>query len=96
MQRIEVTWRIQRRLPRPGWEKKNISFYKNISVTKIFRLTLAQKYGYTLTSDQLEDSGEVKDPRQVFFGLEPGWIVSLADQCIYKPDDTELETVYKH
>jgi len=60
------------------------------------RLTLAQKYGYTLTSEQLEDTGEVKDPRQVFFGLEPGWIVSLADQCIYKPDDTELETVYKH
>jgi len=59
------------------------------------RLTLAQKYGYSLTSEQLEDAGEVKDPRQVFFGLEPGWIVNLADQCIYKPDDEHLETVYK-
>lgn len=28
----------------------------------------------------------VKDPRQVFFGLEPGWVVNLVDQTIIKPD----------
>lgn len=28
---------------------------------------------------------EVKDPRQIFFGLEPGWVVNLPDQSIIKP-----------
>lgn len=59
------------------------------------KLTLAQKYGYTLSSEQLDGDNEVKDPRQIFFGLEPGWIVDLTDQCIYKPKDEQLEEVYK-
>lgn len=32
-----------------------------------------------------------KDPRQVFFGLEPGWVVNLVDQTIIKPDVTHAE-----
>lgn len=27
----------------------------------------------------------MKDPRQPFFGLEPGWVVNLIDQTIIKP-----------
>lgn len=50
---------------------------------------LAQKYGYELP--KIEDDPqydmfcEVKDPRQIFFGLEPGWVVNLPDQTIIKP-----------
>lgn len=53
---------------------------------------LAQKYGYELP--RIEDDPKydmltaTKDPRQVFFGLEPGWVVNLIDQSIIKPDGT--------
>ena len=59
------------------------------------KVSLAQKYGYTLTDEQLNDVSEKKDPRQIFYGLEPGWIVNIADKCIYKPEDEELKDVYK-
>ena len=60
------------------------------------KVTLAQKYGYSLAPDQLEGgAAETKDPRQIFYGLEPGWIVSLADKCIYKPEDEQMQKVYK-
>jgi hypothetical protein len=35
-----------------------------------------------------------QDPRQVFYGLEPGWIVNLPDAAIYKPEDPRLKEVY--
>ena len=35
-----------------------------------------------------------KDPRQIFYGLEPGWIVNLPDKVIYKPEDKELNDLY--
>lgn len=50
---------------------------------------LAQKYGYELP--KIEDDPqykmfcEVKDPRQIFYGLEPGWVVNLQDKCIMRP-----------
>lgn len=50
---------------------------------------LAQKYGYELP--KIEDDPkyemfcEVKDPRQIFYGLEPGWVVNLPEQAIIKP-----------
>lgn len=50
---------------------------------------LAQKYGYELP--RIEDDPnyemftEVKDPRQIFYGLEPGWVVNLPEQLIIKP-----------
>lgn len=53
------------------------------------RLVLAQKYGYELP--KIEDDPDyefltrAKDPRQVFFGLESGWVVSLKDKAIIKP-----------
>ena len=58
------------------------------------RFVLAQKYGYELpeiTDDILLES---KDPRQVFFGLHPGWLINLADKEIYKPNDKELLDYY--
>lgn len=53
------------------------------------RQLLAQKYGYTLP--RIEDDPHyemltaIKDPRQIFFGLEPGWIVNLVEKTIMKP-----------
>lgn len=60
-------------------------------ILKPFSQVLAQKYGYTLP--KIEDDPDyemltaMKDPRQVFFGLEPGWVVNLVDQTIIKPDN---------
>ncbi|CAK1549987.1 unnamed protein product [Leptosia nina] len=62
------------------------------------RLRLAQKYGYEL--HVLEDDPnyemlcERKDPRQIFYGLEPGWVINLKDQCILKPKDSELQRFF--
>ncbi|CAG9854894.1 unnamed protein product [Phyllotreta striolata] len=61
------------------------------------RLVLAQKYGYTLPKldDQiLEMLKERKDPRQIFYGLHPGWVVNLTDKVILKPLDEELKEYY--
>lgn len=54
-----------------------------------FRLqVLAQKYGYELPKieddPQYEMFNETKDPKQIFFGLEPGWVVNLAERAIIK------------
>ena len=61
------------------------------------KLRLAQKYGYSLTEEQMAWAEEniKKDPRQIFLGLEPGWLINLSDSCIYKPEDEVLEEVYK-
>uniref|UniRef100_T1PIL0 Large ribosomal subunit protein uL15m n=1 Tax=Musca domestica TaxID=7370 RepID=T1PIL0_MUSDO len=52
------------------------------------RLVLAQKYGYELPKIEDDPQYEMltssKDPRQLFYGLEPGWVINLKDQCIIK------------
>lgn len=57
------------------------------------RLVLAQKYGYELPKIEEDPDYEfltrAKDPRQVFFGLESGWVVSLKDKTIIKPVKAE-------
>lgn len=37
-----------------------------------------------------------KDPRQIFFGLEPGWLINLKDRTVYKPSDQTLAEYYKN
>jgi len=60
------------------------------------RLILAQKYGYELPKNFTEEYLlEEKDPRQVFYGLHPGWLVNLADKEIYKPTEQEQLEYYK-
>ncbi|KAJ1530688.1 hypothetical protein ONE63_005554 [Megalurothrips usitatus] len=63
------------------------------------RLVLAQKYGYTLPKIEEDPDHEMltarKDPRQIFFGLEPGWVINLVDRIILKPTDPELKEYYK-
>jgi len=62
------------------------------------RLELAQKYGYKLilsSEEYIEKLYELlKDPRQIWFGLNPGWIVNLKDKCILKPVDELFESHY--
>ena len=35
-----------------------------------------------------------KDPRQIFFGLQPGWLVNLKDKAIFKPLDETVQKYY--
>lgn len=62
------------------------------------RLKLAQKYGYQLPELENDPNYNVllerKDPRQIFYGLEPGWVINLKDECILKPMDEELLRFY--
>lgn len=62
------------------------------------RVELAQKYGYILPNLNEDLKCEMlkarKDPRQIFFGLSPGWVVSLKDKVIIKPKDEEYQEYY--
>uniref|UniRef100_A0A2R8MSD3 Large ribosomal subunit protein uL15m n=1 Tax=Callithrix jacchus TaxID=9483 RepID=A0A2R8MSD3_CALJA len=62
------------------------------------RLELARKYGYILpdiTKDELfKMLCTRKDPRQIFFGLAPGWVVNMANKKILKPVHENLLKYY--
>lgn len=62
------------------------------------RIKLAQKYGYEVPDYDKDSNSQLfkqsKDPRQIFFGLSPGWIVCLADKVIIKPKDAEYEEYF--
>ena len=53
------------------------------------RSRLANEYGYELkdmfNDDEIEMLQMRKDPRQIFFGLEPGSIVNLEEEVVIKP-----------
>ena len=63
------------------------------------RIELAQKYGYELpdlSQDPMKDMLLMrKDPRQIWYGLEPGWVINLREKCVMKPTDEDLEEYYK-
>lgn len=63
------------------------------------REKLAQKYGYKLPDFESDPSKDMllqrKDPLQIFYGLEPGWIVNLQDRCILKPKDPDYLQYYQ-
>jgi len=58
------------------------------------RQVLAQKYGYQVPVYEEQLFAKQKDPRQIFYGLEPGWLISLGDKTIFKPNDQELQEIY--
>ncbi|XP_063306495.1 large ribosomal subunit protein uL15m [Pelobates fuscus] len=62
------------------------------------RKLLAKKYGYILpdiTKDELYHMlCTRKDPRQIFFGLAPGWVVNMSEKKILKPTDEQLLKYY--
>lgn len=63
------------------------------------RFVLAQKYGYTLPKLEEDPDYEMlterKDPRQIFYGLEPGWVINHHEKVILKPKDNELREYYQ-
>lgn len=64
------------------------------------RFKLSQKYGYVLPDlkqdpDSLAMMLERKDPRQIFYGLNPGWLVNMKDRKIYEPEDERLLEYYR-
>ncbi|XP_078254681.1 large ribosomal subunit protein uL15m [Rhinoraja longicauda] len=63
------------------------------------RLILAKKYGYILPDISKDVMYSMltmrKDPLQIFFGLAPGWVVSLPEKKIFKPSDEELCRYYR-
>lgn len=67
---------------------KNRGYLADPEAVSRERLVLAQKYGYELP--KIEDDpdfemlSEVKDPRQIFFGLEPGIVVNLKEKSIIR------------
>lgn len=62
------------------------------------RHKLAQKYGYRLPDIRLDPASNMllmkKDPGQLFYGLQPGWVVNLKDRIILKPKSPEHLELY--
>ncbi|XP_044279686.1 39S ribosomal protein L15, mitochondrial isoform X2 [Varanus komodoensis] len=62
------------------------------------RLELAKKYGYILPDITKDERFQMlsarKDPRQIFFGLAPGWVVNMPEKKILKPTDERLLKYY--
>jgi len=58
------------------------------------RAKLAESYGYDLPDITGDKDFEMlqmrKDPRQIFFGLSPGWLVNLAEGTVIKPEEEYL------
>lgn len=69
-------------------EAKNRGYLADPEEVSKHRLVLAQKYGYELPKIEEDPEAEMlqtkKDPRQIFFGLNPGWLISLNDRAIIK------------
>lgn len=67
---------------------KNRGYLADPEAISYERLVLSQKYGYELP--KIEDDPEFgmlcesKDPRQIFFGLEPGIVVNLKEKTIIR------------
>ena len=59
------------------------------------KASLADLYGYELPDLSKDKDFEMltmrKDPRQIFFGLSPGWLVNLADETVIKPEEEYLK-----
>jgi len=70
-------------------DPKNRGYLADPEAISHERLVLAQKYGYELPKIEedpdIEMLSQVKDPRQIFYGLHPGWVISVRDKAIIKP-----------
>nr|CAG4646496.1 EOG090X0BG9 [Macrothrix elegans] len=81
-------------------DPKNRGYLADPDLIAVERFKLAQKYGYELPDLKKDPNSlpmmlERKDPRQIFYGLNPGWLVNLIDKKIYEPDDEQLLEYYK-
>ena len=78
---------------------KNRGYLADPDLVAEERFKLAQKYGYVLPDLKADPTTlplmlERKDARQVFYGLNPGWLVNLRDKKIYEPDNEQLLQYY--
>jgi len=59
------------------------------------RARLAETYGYDLPDLGKDEDFDMltmrKDPRQIFYGLSPGWLVNLAEETVIKPEEEYLQ-----
>jgi len=77
-------------------DPKNRGYLADPQKVEEERQILAQKYGYQLADHSRNPIMNIrKDPRQVFFGLEPGWVVNLKDKQILAPTDPDLIQYYR-
>jgi large subunit ribosomal protein L15 len=77
-------------------DPKNRGYLADPQKVEEERQILAQKYGYKLPDHSRDPIMNIrKDPRQVFFGLEPGWVVNLRDRQILRPTDPDLNQYYR-
>lgn len=93
----------KRMLPPPNaidyyTDPKNRGYLADPAEVEKERFKLAQKYGYEIPEITDENKKKVlnmkKHKRQVFYGLEAGYVVNLRDKEILEPSDTELREYY--
>ncbi|XP_024061934.1 39S ribosomal protein L15, mitochondrial [Terrapene carolina triunguis] len=79
-------------------DAKNRGYLADPSNIPEARLELAKKYGYVLPDISKDELFQMlstrKDPRQIFFGLAPGWVVNMSEKKILKPTDERLLRYY--
>ncbi|XP_077094062.1 large ribosomal subunit protein uL15m [Siphateles boraxobius] len=79
-------------------DANNRGYLSDPAQVRAARERLAQKYGYRLPDTSADERFEMlaqrKDPRQIFFGLSPGWVVNMADKKILKPTDDKVLRYY--
>jgi large subunit ribosomal protein L15 len=77
----------------------NRGYLANPEQIRVERLKLAQKFGYELpdlVADPMREMlAKQKDPRQIWHGLEPGWVVNIKDKKVLKPVSQEWVDFYK-
>ena len=79
-------------------DAKNRGYLADPEQINEHRYELAQKFGYKLPDITKDPDYEMltmrKDPRQIWFGLEPGWVINVRDRTIIKPKDEDLLKYY--
>lgn len=79
-------------------DPKNRGYLADPAEVKKERFKLAQKYGYEIPEIQDEAKREMmklrKHKRQVFFGLQAGYVINLKDREILEPLDKDLRDFY--
>ncbi|KRZ90169.1 39S ribosomal protein L15, mitochondrial [Trichinella sp. T8] len=77
-------------------DPKNRGYLADPKKIKEARIETMQKYGFTLETDVEMDSEFAiqKTPLQIFYGLHPGWVISLTDESVLKPKDCDLVHYY--
>lgn len=79
-------------------DAKNRGYLADPDQVRQARQELAQKYGYVLPDISKDEMYQMlamrKDPRQIFFGLAPGWVVNMAEKKVLKPTDEKLLRYY--